>query len=74
VRIAPTGTPVHNPAFDVTPAELVTAFVTEAGVLRPPYRDSLRAAVRAGLPKAAAAGAGSGVNAGAGSAVNAGAG
>jgi methylthioribose-1-phosphate isomerase len=34
-----------NPAFDVTPAELVTAIVTEAGVLRPPYRDSIASAV-----------------------------
>jgi methylthioribose-1-phosphate isomerase len=30
-----------NPAFDVTPAELVTAIVTEAGVLQPPYADSI---------------------------------
>ena len=34
-RLAPPGTPVHNPAFDVTPPELVTAIVTERGVLRP---------------------------------------
>lgn len=34
-RLAPLGTPVHNPAFDVTPPELVTAIVTERGVLRP---------------------------------------
>lgn len=33
--------PVYNPAFDVTPAELVTAFITDAGVLRPPYPKSL---------------------------------
>jgi len=32
---APPGTPVRNPAFDVTPAELVTALVTEAGVAAP---------------------------------------
>ncbi len=32
-----------NPAFDVTPAELISAIVTEAGVARPPYRESLRA-------------------------------
>jgi methylthioribose-1-phosphate isomerase len=31
----------RNPAFDVTPAELVTAIVTEEGVHRPPYRESL---------------------------------
>jgi methylthioribose-1-phosphate isomerase len=30
-----------NPAFDVTPAELVTAIVTEVGVLKPPYPDSI---------------------------------
>ncbi len=36
-RVAPGGTAVFNPAFDITPAELVTAIVTEEGVLRPPY-------------------------------------
>ena len=35
--LAPPGTAVRNPAFDVTPGDLVTAFFTEAGVLRPPY-------------------------------------
>ncbi len=35
---APPGTPVRNPAFDVTPASLVTALVTEAGVAVPPGR------------------------------------
>jgi methylthioribose-1-phosphate isomerase len=35
------GQSVHNPAFDVTPAGLVTAVITEAGVLRAPYRTSL---------------------------------
>jgi methylthioribose-1-phosphate isomerase len=34
----------RNPAFDVTPADLVTAIVTELGVHRPPYTESLRAA------------------------------
>jgi methylthioribose-1-phosphate isomerase len=34
-----------NPAFDVTPAELVTAIVCEAGVLEPPYADSIERAV-----------------------------
>jgi methylthioribose-1-phosphate isomerase len=28
---------VYNPAFDVTPAELISAIVTERGVFRPPY-------------------------------------
>ena len=36
-----------NPAFDVTPAELVTAIVTEAGVLHPPYSESIARAVAA---------------------------
>jgi methylthioribose-1-phosphate isomerase len=31
-----------NPAFDVTPAELVTAIITEAGVLEPPYEEGIR--------------------------------
>jgi methylthioribose-1-phosphate isomerase len=35
---APAASPVYNPAFDVTPAELVTAIITERGVVRPPYR------------------------------------
>ena len=34
---APSGARVHNPAFDVTPAELVTAIITDRGVFRPPY-------------------------------------
>jgi methylthioribose-1-phosphate isomerase len=42
-RIAPAGVPARHPAFDVTPARLVTAIVTERGVARPPYPDSLRA-------------------------------
>ena len=36
--------PARNPAFDITPAELVAAIVTEAGVHRPPYCSSLRGA------------------------------
>jgi methylthioribose-1-phosphate isomerase len=36
-----------NPAFDVTPAELITAIVTEHGVHRAPYTESLGAAVPA---------------------------
>jgi methylthioribose-1-phosphate isomerase len=34
---APANVSVRNPAFDVTPASLVTAFITDRGVLRPPY-------------------------------------
>jgi methylthioribose-1-phosphate isomerase len=40
-RAAPEGAAVYNPAFDVTPGRLVTAFVTEYGVLRPPYVESI---------------------------------
>jgi methylthioribose-1-phosphate isomerase len=37
VATAPEGTEAYNPAFDVTPAELIDAIVTERGVHRPPY-------------------------------------
>lgn len=37
IAVAPEGCPVWNPAFDVTPGELVTAIITEDGVFRPPY-------------------------------------
>lgn len=40
------GVDVWNPAFDVTPAELVTAFITDVGVLRPPYLESIARALR----------------------------
>jgi methylthioribose-1-phosphate isomerase len=35
------GVDVYNPAFDVTPAELITAIVTDAGVLEPPYERAI---------------------------------
>jgi len=41
VRIAP-DVAVANPAFDVTPARLITAIITERGVARAPYEDSLK--------------------------------
>jgi len=41
VRWAPEGIAVRNPAFDVTPAELVTAIICEAGVVREPNRERL---------------------------------
>ncbi len=40
-RITPEGARVRNPAFDVTPAAFVTAIVTEKGVVRAPYTESL---------------------------------
>ena len=41
VRTVPEGVKVRNPAFDVTPARLVTAIITERGVARPPYSEAL---------------------------------
>ena len=40
--MAPEGVKCYNPAFDVTPNELITAIVTENGICRPPYSESLR--------------------------------
>jgi methylthioribose-1-phosphate isomerase len=42
-RVAPEGIQVRHPAFDVTPARLITAIITERGVLRPPYDESIAA-------------------------------
>lgn len=41
--IVPVGVPVHNPAFDVTPSELVSAIITDRGVARSPYSETLAA-------------------------------
>ena len=41
VRWAPEGINIYNPAFDITPAELVTAIVTEKGLLTPPYTQAI---------------------------------
>ena len=40
-RLTPVGARIRNPAFDVTPAKYVTAIVTERGIARPPYGESL---------------------------------
>jgi methylthioribose-1-phosphate isomerase len=37
------GVPVFNPSFDVTPARYITAIITENGVARPDYEESLAA-------------------------------
>jgi methylthioribose-1-phosphate isomerase len=51
VRVAPEGSSVANPAFDVTPAHLITAIVTEYGVVRPPFATGLaRHAARSERP------------------------
>jgi len=44
-QLSPAGVEVHNPAFDVTPNDLITAIITDKGVVRPPYADSLRGLV-----------------------------
>src|SRR5438445_10678429 len=41
-QMVPDGIEVENPAFDVTPAKYVSAIVTEKGIARPPYGESLR--------------------------------
>jgi len=43
VRWAPEGVGVRNPAFDITPAELVTGIISEKGIASPPYRESIAA-------------------------------
>src|SRR5919106_224512 len=49
-RLTPEGAHVRNPAFDVTPAKYVTAIVTERGIARPPYSESLAQLVRGDVP------------------------
>jgi methylthioribose-1-phosphate isomerase len=41
IRVAPQGVHVYNPAFDVTPNRYITAIVTEAGVIHPPYQERI---------------------------------
>ncbi len=42
VQTAPADVPVYNPAFDVTPHELLTGIITEKGVIKPPFRENLK--------------------------------
>ena len=49
-RLTPEGALIRNPAFDVTPAKYVTAIVTERGIARAPYNDSLAQLVNGGTP------------------------
>jgi methylthioribose-1-phosphate isomerase len=41
-RTAPVGVSVYNPAFDITPNELVTAIITEKGIVKAPYAEGLK--------------------------------
>jgi methylthioribose-1-phosphate isomerase len=43
-QLTPDGAKIWNPAFDVTPHRYITGIVTEHGILRAPYGDSLRCA------------------------------
>jgi methylthioribose-1-phosphate isomerase len=45
-RIAPVGVPTYNPAFDVTPAELITALITEKGVIQPVTKANIAATLQ----------------------------
>lgn len=45
VRSAPENTPAYAPAFDVSPAENITAFVTEQGIIRKPFGENIRKAI-----------------------------
>lgn len=46
-QTAPDGVKVYNPAFDVTPAELIAGIITERGILRPPYGPAISDALAA---------------------------
>ena len=48
VRTVPEGVAVWNPAFDITPYNLISAIITEAGVFRPPYEEAIKGATRGG--------------------------
>jgi methylthioribose-1-phosphate isomerase len=49
MEIAPDGVEASNPAFDVTPSQYVTAIITDNGVARAPYEESLRRMCEAGV-------------------------
>jgi len=46
IRIAPQGINVYNPAFDVTPHELITAIVTEKGVIKKPFNKNIEKIIK----------------------------
>lgn len=55
-RLTPEDAKAVNPAFDVTPARLITAIITDAGVLRPPYGESIAQALAEAEPAGSEAG------------------
>ena len=54
-RVVPEGAAVWNPAFDVTPARLVSGIITEKGIARAPYNESLKALFDGASPELAKA-------------------
>jgi methylthioribose-1-phosphate isomerase len=46
--VTPAGAAVWNPAFDVTPYQLITGIITERGIVRPPFAESLRRTIDTG--------------------------
>lgn len=51
VPLVPPGTQVYNPAFDVTPADFIMGFITNQGILRPPYPEAIRRLLKMADPK-----------------------
>ena len=49
-RLAPEGVAVYNPAFDVTPAGMISGIITEYGLIQPPYEINLKRCVRLAQP------------------------
>lgn len=52
MEVAPRGVTAANPAFDVTPARLISAIVTECGIARPPFHEDLAAHVASSRARA----------------------
>jgi methylthioribose-1-phosphate isomerase len=50
-QMTPHGVAIENPAFDVTPAKYITAIITERGVLRAPFAESIHAMAEGVLPQ-----------------------
>jgi methylthioribose-1-phosphate isomerase len=50
-QMTPNGVGIENPAFDVTPAKYVTAIITERGILRAPYEQSIKAMAAQSTPE-----------------------
>lgn len=51
IPVTPERTRMHNPAFDVTPAALITAFITDRGLLRPDYAKSIGRLIKFHAPR-----------------------